>query len=147
MLNDDYPTCTRTYATLRIYPEHLDPLYLTERLGIQPSSWQRKGEIRNPSSKVLRAYSLHGWFLSSKGVLDSKDSRRHIEWLLEILSPKAETIRALQNEGCRMDVSCYWGSKSGHGGPTLSPEQMAELARLKLELWFDVYFVGDEDSQ
>ena len=30
---------------------------------------------------------------------------------------------------------------------TLSPEQMAELARLKLELWFDVYFVGDEDSQ
>jgi hypothetical protein len=145
MLDDDYPSCARTYATLRIYPEHLDPLYLTERLGIEPSSWQRKGEIWYPHSKIHPTYPLHGWFLCSEGVLDSKDSRRHLDWLLEILSAKAETIRSLQNEGCRMDVCCVWHSKSGNGGPTISPNQMGELARLNLELWFDVYFIGEED--
>jgi hypothetical protein len=145
MYNDDYPTCTRTYATLRIYPKMLDPVELTRRLGIEPSIWQRRGELVNPNARKPRTYELHGWFLCSKDSVDSKDSRRHVDWLLAILTPKGEILRSLQNEGCRMDVCCLWYSKSGHGGPTLSPYQMAELARLNLELWFDVYFDGEGD--
>jgi hypothetical protein len=142
MYNDDYPTCSRTYATLRIYPETLDPVELTGRLGIEPSIWQRRGELVNPNAGKPRTFELHGWFLYSKDSVDSKDLRRHVDWLLAILTPKGEILRSLQNEGCRMDVCCLWDSKSGHGGPTLWPQQMAELARLNLKLWFDVYFVG-----
>ena len=42
-------------------------------------------------------------------------------------------------------ISCFWGSRCGHGGPTLSARQTRRLADLELELWFDVYFEGDED--
>ena len=135
----DYPTCKATYVTLRIYPETLDPSAVTARLGIEPSSWQRRGEGRRPGFPPAR---LHGWFLSSEGVVDSCDVREHLDWLLARVGVKGEAIDALQAAGCRMDVSCYWLSMSGHGGPTLTPRQMGELARLNLELWFDVY-LGD----
>jgi hypothetical protein len=143
---DDYPTCAKTYVTLRIYPEKLDPTQVTEQLRIEPSSWQRKGDVRNPGGKVPRTYSLNGWFLSSEGALVSRDVRRHLDWLLGQIGAQADALLALQGEGCQMDVFCYWLSRSCGGGPTISPRQMAELARLHLELAFDVYF-AQGDSQ
>ncbi len=139
----DYPTCERTYATLRIYPESLDPSEVTARLGIQPSDWQRRGESRRPGSRPAK---LSGWFLSSEGAVESRDVRRHLDWLLSHIAPRGDVIRALQSEGCRMDVSCFWVSASGHGGPSVRPAQMGELARLGLELWFDVYLGSTQDA-
>ena len=42
--DDGYATCERTLATLRVYGDDLDPAVLTERLGIAPTSSQKKGE-------------------------------------------------------------------------------------------------------
>ena len=44
-----------------------------------------------------------------------------------------------------MIVSCYWAAASCGGGPTISPEQMRRLGALNIELWFDVYFLGDDE--
>ena len=140
---NDYPTCERTYATLRIYPESLDPAEVTKRLRIEPTDWQRRGESRKPGSRPAK---LHGWFLSSDGEVESRDVRLHLDWLLSHIAPQADAILALQREGCRMDVSRYWVSASGHGGPSVRPAQMGELARLGLELWFDVYLGGGEQA-
>jgi len=139
----DYPTCERTYATLRIYPESLDPDEVTKRLRIEPTDWQRRGESRKLGSRPPK---LHGWFLSSDGEVESRDVRLHLDWLLSRIAPQADAILALQRDGCRMDVSCYWVSASGHGGPSVLPVQMGELARLGLELWFDVYLGGGGDK-
>ena len=147
METEEYATCARTYVTLRIYPEQLDPAEVTARLGIEPTSWQRCGEGRNPGSKRSIPAKLHGWFLTSEGAVDSRDVRRHLEWLLAQIGSRADAVRGLQAAGCRLDVSCYWLSRSGHGGPAVSPAQMGELARLGLELWFDVYFVGSEVAE
>ncbi len=144
MTVSDYPTCARTYATLRIYPESLDPTEVTARLAIEPSDWQRRGESRRSGSRPAK---LHGWFLTSQGAVDSCDLRKHLDWLLARVGSRADAIRALQEEGCRMDVSCFWASRSGHGGPSVLPAQMRELARLNLELWFDVYFATGQDAE
>jgi Domain of unknown function (DUF4279) len=122
----DYPTCEQTYATLCVYPESLDPSDVTVRLGIEPSHWQRRGESRRPPSRPAK---INGWFLSSQGVVESRDVRRHLDWVLSMVVPRAEAILALQAEACRMDVSCFWVSASGHGGPSVQPAQMRELAR------------------
>ncbi len=136
----DYPTCEQTYATLRIYPERFDPAEVTARLGLKPSRWQRRGEAWAPGSCPAK---LHGWFLTSEGMVESRDVRRHLDWLLAQIGPRGDSIRTLQEDGCAMDVSCFWMSRSGHGGPSVRPAQMWELARLNLELWFDVYFGGN----
>ncbi len=145
--DDDYPTCARTYATLRIYPGDVDPAAIISLLGIEPSGWQRRGEVPERPSRLLREVApINGWFLESEGQVDSRDSRRHINWLLDRLEPKAETIRSLQEMGCRMDISCYWLSRNGHGGPSIPPTQMRRLAELGIELWFDFYGPYEEED-
>jgi hypothetical protein len=148
MFDDEYPTCARTYATLLIYPGDLDPTVVTERLGIEPSSRQRRGEaVRRDDGRPGWVAPLNGWFLTTRGRLDSRDSRRHVGWLLDRVEPKAEAVRSLRQAGCRMTVSCFWLSQGGHGGPTVPVDQMRRLADLGIELWFDFYGPYDDDRR
>lgn len=143
--DDEYATCAETYATLCIYPGDLDPDAISSRLGIQPSDHQRRGEIVTRADRPTRVATINGWFLSTRNQVDSRDSRRHIDWLLDRLTAKAEAIRSLQEQGCRTEMTCYWLSRDGHGGPTIPPSQMRRLAALDLELSFDIYGPFGED--
>ena len=112
---------------------------MTERLGIEPTKWQRRGEPIYRIGRPTNVAPINGWFLRSRGHFESKDSRRHVDWLLDHVTPKVEAIKSLQAEGCRMVISCYWVTQEGHGGPTVPPSQMGKLAELNIELWFDFY--------
>jgi hypothetical protein len=126
--DDDYPTCAATYATLRIYTGKVPPE--TVLLRLEPSKLQVEGAGAH----------LNGWFLSTKERVESRDIRRHVDWLLEQISPLRSELAALQaRPGIRMDVFCYWRSTQGHGGPRLTPKQMRPLANLNLEIGFDCY--------
>jgi hypothetical protein len=146
MTDDDYPTCARTYATLCVYPGEVDPAEITDRLGIEPSSWQRRGEVTERADRPPKVATINGWFLGSKGRVESRDSRRHIDWLLDRVMPRAEAVRSLREKGCQMVINCYWLSRSGHGGPMIPPAQMMRLAELDIELWFDFYGPYEEDD-
>ena len=80
-------------------------------------------------------------------MVESRDVRRHLDWLLSRIDPRADAIHSLRSDGCRMDVSCFWVSASGHGGPSVLPAQMGPLARLGLELWFDIYLGDSQDAE
>jgi hypothetical protein len=144
--DDEDPTCAKTDATLRVDPGDIDPAVVTDRLGIEPSSWQRRGEVTERAGRPPKVAPLNGWFLESRGQVDSRDSGRHIDWLLDRVAPTAEAVRSRQEMGCRMDISCYWLSRDGHGGPTIPPTQMRRLAQLNIELWFDFYGPYEEDD-
>lgn len=134
---DDYSTCSNTFATLRIYSQTLSPEEVTRALGVQPTRTLRQGEQRGD-----KVSNLHGWFLSSEGRVDSRDLRRHLDWLLDQLATGAnptQQVTARIPGRVWADISCLWISAVGHGGPTLSPKQMQRMARLGLECWFDVY--------
>ncbi|MCU0914205.1 MAG: DUF4279 domain-containing protein [Planctomycetes bacterium] len=135
--NDEYATCEKTYATLCIYPGERDPDEVTERLRVQPTSIQRRGEPFVVSS--LRRCRLHAWFLCSQEYVESRDSRRHIDWILDRVEPARQALAALREGGARRYLSCYWLSAHGHGGPILSPQQMRRLADLDLECGYDIY--------
>ena len=140
-MNDDYPTCHETYVTLRVYHDTADPDDVSSALGLTPTSTQRVGGQRE-SRGVVRTYRLSGWFYRSKGVVESYDSEKHLNWLCDHLEPQTQQLRALREAGWRMDIACLWDSQPGHGGPTLSPALLRRLAALEVELWFDVYFFG-----
>jgi len=87
------------------------------------------------------------WELSSAAHVQSLDIRRHLDWLLARLKPQARGLAEIQNiAGVRMTVNCPWYSRVGHGGPTLWPEQMLQLAELNLECSFDIYFLPDDET-
>ena len=145
--DDDYATCERTLAALRIYADNLDPDMVTDCLGIRPTSSQRKGEIKTNSRGKQRTIKIGAWFLSSEDRVQSKDLRRHLDWLLALVLPRAEAVRSLQTiDGVTMNVNCIWWSARGGGGPTLWPEQMRGLADLNLECSFDVSFYDEEEN-
>ena len=134
-----YGSCERTCAVLRIYSREIVPAEVTARLGVPPTDTIGLGERKPPNSLGRsRVGKLNGWFLSSESVVESKDLRHHLDWLLLKLEPSGDALRALQKEsGVCMNVNCVWWSKDGGGGPTLWPTQMRRLAELNLECSFD----------
>lgn len=140
----DYPTCAKTFATFCVYHDTADPRDITAVLGITPTrSWVR-GESHG--TKRVAAYPTSGWFLSSESEVVAHDSLRHFEWLLAAIEPQRSALHELRQQGHRMGISCYWLSKSGHGGPTLTADIMRRFAELELPVGFDVYFTGKDDG-
>ncbi|OAI39164.1 hypothetical protein AYO38_08045 [bacterium SCGC AG-212-C10] len=133
--DDAYPTCEGTHATVRMYHDADSPDDVTRALGVEPSQMQRS-DGRVPSA----------WLLQSEDEVTSRDLRRHIDWILARLSHCASRdFDLLFSHGWTGDVSCFWVSKSGHGGPTLNPVQMARLGALGLRVSFDIYGAEPHD--
>src|SRR5437588_12517696 len=97
--DDDYATCHETYATLVIVHLDLDPEVVTQALGLQPTRAHRRGDVRNPHSKHPFVHPRGGWYLTSRGTVQSRDVRRHIDWLLDQLDSKGEALKQLQERG------------------------------------------------
>jgi hypothetical protein len=123
------------------------PNAMTAKLGVKPDTTMTKGLPHELPSGRMRDATVSGWFLSSEGQVVSRDLRDHLDWLLDRLRPAAVGLSALQAEEVRMEVWCRWDSASGHGGPTLEPEQMRLMAELNLQCGFDIYFAGDEEEE
>jgi len=136
---DDCATCLETHSTLRIYPASGDADLVTALLAIAPTKTQIKSATpyrRKPA-----------WFRSSKGLLDSRDTRRHIDWILDRIEPATVALNNLRCAGAKIDIFSYWVSRSGDGGPMLSPSQLKRLAAMEIEIGWDVYFAGREKIQ
>ncbi len=140
--NDEYSTCAYTHAWLRIMSEELDPSKVTEILNVEPTKYHRKGDFR--SEKLQKPYTTSGWFISTKGILESLDARRHIDYILNKVQGKENEIALFKEKGYLVDLCVRWDSNNGHGGPTLSPSQLVGLGELGIEMWFDIYFAGDD---
>ena len=132
--DDEFPTCKKTYATLRLYSNDIDHAEITALLGVEPTDAFSKGQRFDDGS--LRKFN--GWFLSSEASVDSKDSRRHIDWILSLVKDRSAELIDLQARSVEMDISCFWLSV-GQGGPILSPRQMTDLVRLNVAVWWDIY--------
>jgi hypothetical protein len=135
--NDEYETCNTTYVTLRVYSDSLSPQEITSYLEIVPSEVIEK----NIEKDILtnKRISHNAWFLTSENNINSKDCRRHLDYLLDMLLPVKKRLNMLESQGAKIDISCFWLSESGQGGPTLSAPQFSKLAELGIELWFDIY--------
>ena len=126
-------------AVLLIYSAERSVEEITDFLGIKPTP-RRGGRLRTDSMR--RPLPPTGWFLSSKGEVDSGDVVDHLDWLIRRLANVETRLLELQAErGTKMGVvSCCDGDV---GDATLLPRQMAALARLNLECAFDFHFVRD----
>jgi hypothetical protein len=128
--DDDYATCEKAGATLRIYHKSFPSAFVTTALNIEPSYSQESDPKELQSS---------GWFLTTLDYIPSRDVRRHLDFLLDQLHGHEDMLSKLRDEGWTMDVCCFWRSSTGQGGPTLSPSQMRRLSDFGLDCWFDIY--------
>ena len=141
--DDDYHTCAETFSTLRIYSDTVNPSEITRTLGITPTkSWCRHELFGNRSPYRRKA---NGWFYTTERSISSRDTRRHIDLIIEALKDAEVPLEILRQKGCKMDISSYWVG-IGHGGPSLWPHQMLRLGALGLMVWWDVYFNHENED-
>ena len=132
---DDDAGCLRTYATLRIYSGDIAPSEISEILGLEPSRVWNKG-----STETVIPRKQNGWFLTSRGELESLDTKRHVAFILKQLANNKAYIADLTTRGLQVDIMCLWqgGSKS-EGGPSLLPAQMLLLAEMGIAIGWNIY--------
>jgi hypothetical protein len=79
------------------------------------------------------------WIVRSPAELKSKDVRRHLDWLLDIVEPRSEVIRQLAVAGYQVVILCDWVSFQGRGGPTISVKNMSRISCLGLALRLNLH--------
>jgi len=150
-VDSDYPyddecmSCKKTYSTLRLFSDTLTPARISSALGLEPTQSLVKGEPI--SAHVPRARTQHGWLLCTEHRVFSRDTRRHIDWLLEGLGSRPESLALLRSDEVSADIFTYWVSARGQGGPILSPPQLTKLAHFGLECIFDIYSAPNDEEQ
>jgi hypothetical protein len=123
-----------------IRSDFLDPVQVTEELGIKPSRAWAKGErylskVYSPKSKTVkenwkqRPWGI--WALETKN-LATKDAEEHLVYLLNLLEPKKEVIRKYMADKEKHTVRFYiwWEPFDGHGSYAISNEILERAATL-----------------
>ena len=140
-LDPNYGSCKSTYASLFIYMKSKDTKTVDELRHLRGNfvvDLRKEFEKGHRSAECLHEYC---WSFSSEGKVASKDLRHHLNWLLEMIYEDRSSLFAIQqDESTSMFIYCNWWSKSGHGGPAISPEQMNALVDLNLALTLDFHF-------
>lgn len=127
---------------LRVFTGDVSPGRFTEYIAVSPSRTQ-ESQIRPDGRRNFPA----AWFLTSQFEIDSRDIRRHVDFVLDQIDATTDALEWIRKSGGSADVMCYWVSASGQGGPSLLPAQSSKLAALNLEIWFDVYFNSSDDDR
>jgi hypothetical protein len=133
-------SCVRTFATFRIFSKTLSVNEISEIVGVKPT----KATNRNVDARRAAEREFTVWTLSSKASLDLVDEHEHINFLLNSLAGSVRALARLRDEGCSMDVFCYFET-DGQGGPSLTHVQMRTLSDLGLDIAWDLYI--QEQSQ
>lgn len=145
-INDLDPSCSLTHVMLCIY--HIDPDLVNQKLNILPTHQQKKDalSILPRGEKIINAIS--SWVLDSERNVSSKDTRTHLNWLLDKLEPVGAEILELQRiTDVKMTIRCIWFSAEGLGGPTIWPEQMEKMAKLNLECAFSFADYSEDNNK
>ena len=136
-LDKDYPSCDDVYVDFFVYCdfETVRDYFSSD---FTPTDQVTAGKPRVNKTGKIRIPKLSHWTISSDRIIDSKDARDHIDYVLDIIYPQKEHILKLQ-ENFTMGMKCVWFAKGVSGGPAVWPEQMSRLSELNLELGFSFY--------
>jgi hypothetical protein len=101
----------RFSATLRIYGDNVPFEEISQRLGVQPTHFHRKGERRGPRSPEFRDDAWH----YEPPLPDTDPLEDHIDALWQVVRPAVDFLKTLK-ERFRIDVFCGYRSNCDTAG-------------------------------
>jgi hypothetical protein len=84
------------------------------------------------------------WFLDSP-LPDTEPLDAHLAWLCAQVADKSDGFAALHAADYELDCFCFVEVLQGQGGLSISPQVLATLGRLAVELNLDIY-AGSKDE-
>jgi hypothetical protein len=126
-------------ASFRVQGKDLDPDVITVLLGITPDHTHKCGDPRIGEDGVASAPYSHGqWSIYSSDV-KFPNPGDCLKSLTSRLSSKAELLREIRSKGYRMDIFIGMFEIQGNSTMSISSETLSELAKLGINLEFDMY--------
>jgi hypothetical protein len=135
--SDDHDT-RKTYATLRIVGDNLNPEDITRILRIVPTiSYVKGGKYiaGKRTGELVGKTSI--WAFSTDRLVASDALQHHIDYILGILVPSRQGPIPLfhlhsilaKNEGLRAELLCFWHGRYGAKRPSI-PKYVTEAMQL-----------------
>jgi hypothetical protein len=131
-------------AVLVITADRLDPARVTQVLGMRPDQEWRKGErrsYRTASGEVKQLESIHdwgGWKLWLREPLLNLPIEDQLNHWASVLQPKAESLRAIKNEGASVVMDCF-AITSTSVDFHIRADLQAKLSFLGIDLYFALH--------
>ena len=129
------------FVELMITGDHLDEAAVSRTLGLEPTSFLKKGE--RLSKRVTREQSVWSFAVCpSPGNLEWQSLEDGLKHLVEKLLPLKSAISELRQRYSTEAYCGHFGSgiEGIGGGPSLSPEILRLLADLELTLTIKTYW-------
>jgi len=129
---------------LRFSGDSLVPSEITQRLNLQPTN-SSDGSQESPKGRKRRPF----WAYSGQGESGFQSEWLSLEEGLKFVLVRVSSHRPKILEIAKQFNGVWWCGhfqKSFDGGPTLSPEVLAELASYGLPISIDNYFSNEEGS-
>ncbi len=152
-MRSDFVDTAKTFATLRIVGDRLNPAQVTRILKTIPARAHAKGETYHGGERTGDLVGKTGvWYFATDRVVASNDLADHLIFLVNLLagsSPGAvplTRLRALlKRKSLRVVISCFWYGRPGAKQPVIS-RAIAEFFRL-LPAEIETDFDTDEELE
>jgi len=124
--------------------DDLDPIAITETLGIFPDKTHRKGDANTSISKKGKVihyspYRTGVWIINSQEE-EHTILEQHLKTLLSTLYPLKDQLIELSNRGYRMDMFCgAFISEVHQPGFDISSDTLLKLGELNIDLGVCIY--------
>jgi len=130
-------------VSFRICDDKLNPLEITELLGITPDLAHRKGDPNASISKkgkliVYSPFSTGLWSIHAKEESNT-DLEQQIKSLLSVLYPLKDSLLKLSRRGYKMDIFCGAFTDASVFGFEIKPDTLLWLGELNIKLGLDIY--------
>jgi len=132
------PQVKRSWATLRVIGDDLDPTEITALLGCEPTSKQIKGEtIIGKSTDLARTASFGRWSLKA-AAREPEDLDGQITELLSNTTSDLKIWKSIADR-YRLELFCGIFLSGSNEGLSISPSALASLGLRHIELGLDIY--------
>lgn len=127
-------------GSLRVASWSLSGKQLTDRLGLSPTSVDERGTPIGRSGTATREATI--WIIDD-GLPDNDSISAHLTAPLDLIEPRLSLISQLPSPS-ECDIVIGFGSDSGQGSDSLTPEVLGRLAATGLNLVIHLY-PGEEN--
>lgn len=135
-------------ASFNLRGPRLDPEVVTHALGIEPSSANKRGELRETDPE--RTHRIGAWRLKSDDVLSRADDHLddHLRWLMDQLEPRADQLGdVVAEQELDAEFWCVVHMEAPNCDFELQPETIGRVAVLGATLRLEIYAPEDAEPE
>jgi uncharacterized protein DUF4279 len=136
-----------TYSvSFRIWHPHMNPLEISAKLSLTPETSWTAGELRSsPKGKVLEGKRRETYWSHILAHRPDTELADCLETFTQSLEPHAEYLKQIRENGGRIEYFIGWFS-GANSGEIFTHQLLGKLARLQIDLAFDIYGAGQENG-